>query len=141
MDRIRYEELPLTFQHAIAVTRNLGIRYLWIDAICIIQGDTGDWNSEAAKMYQVYSRCYMMIAAESSTDSSGGLYNSKSILQDEEPLGKHVILMNSLSNGETSSLYVSSEHTSLTDTELRESALSRRGWARQEGVLAPRVLH
>ena len=31
--------LPRLLQDAIEITRRLGIAYLWIDAICIIQGD------------------------------------------------------------------------------------------------------
>jgi Heterokaryon incompatibility protein (HET) len=34
-DRIEFRDLPLTYQHAVEVTRNLGLRYLWIDALCI----------------------------------------------------------------------------------------------------------
>ncbi|KAK4220685.1 hypothetical protein QBC38DRAFT_345761, partial [Podospora fimiseda] len=37
------DALPNTFQNAIEVTRALGKQYLWIDALCIIQGDGGDW--------------------------------------------------------------------------------------------------
>lgn len=31
------EELPTTFKDAIEITRGLGIDYLWIDSLCIIQ--------------------------------------------------------------------------------------------------------
>jgi len=40
--RICTSDLCQTFQDAIFVTRALGIRYLWIDALCIIQGDDDD---------------------------------------------------------------------------------------------------
>lgn len=36
---IEWEELPKTFRDAIRVTRALGVQYLWIDSLCIIQGD------------------------------------------------------------------------------------------------------
>jgi hypothetical protein len=36
-------ELPKTFQDAVKVTRELGVLYLWIDSLCIIQyGDNGE---------------------------------------------------------------------------------------------------
>ena len=35
-DRIVYNQLPPVFAQAIRVTRALGVRYLWIDALCII---------------------------------------------------------------------------------------------------------
>ncbi|MBE3045186.1 HET domain-containing protein [Candidatus Bathyarchaeota archaeon] len=39
---ISLDTFPRTFQDAIEVTRNLGIPYLWIDSMCIIQGDAQD---------------------------------------------------------------------------------------------------
>ena len=36
---ISLEKLPRTFQDAIHITRRLGFRYLWIDSLCIIQGE------------------------------------------------------------------------------------------------------
>jgi hypothetical protein len=31
---ITFHDLPLTLQHAIIVTHDLGLQYIWIDAIC-----------------------------------------------------------------------------------------------------------
>lgn len=42
--QILYSDLPKTFQDAVAVTRDLGLRYLWIDALCIIQDDAQNWE-------------------------------------------------------------------------------------------------
>lgn len=39
MDCITWDQIPKTFQDAITLTRQLGIRYLWIDSLCIIQDD------------------------------------------------------------------------------------------------------
>lgn len=33
---------PMTFRDAVQVTRSLGIRFLWIDALCIMQDSSGD---------------------------------------------------------------------------------------------------
>ncbi|KAH8595946.1 heterokaryon incompatibility protein-domain-containing protein [Bisporella sp. PMI_857] len=65
--------LSRTFQDAIQVTRALGLRFLWIDSLCIVQDDKNDWTIEAAKMAQVYQGSYFTIAATSSTNSDGGL--------------------------------------------------------------------
>jgi hypothetical protein len=43
-------ELPKTFRDAVRVAQNLGIQYLWIDSLCIIQGNQKDWKSEAKRM-------------------------------------------------------------------------------------------
>ncbi|KAH9213676.1 hypothetical protein DL95DRAFT_410052 [Leptodontidium sp. 2 PMI_412] len=36
MDKISYKNLPATFLDAVRITRLLGVRYLWIDSLCII---------------------------------------------------------------------------------------------------------
>lgn len=38
---ISFSCLPLTFQHAITITRRFCYRYLWIDSLCTIQDDRG----------------------------------------------------------------------------------------------------
>jgi len=66
--------LPKTFQDAINITKCLGIKYLWIDCLCIIQDDASDWEREASKMSQVYSNAYLTISASGSTDSYSGCF-------------------------------------------------------------------
>ncbi|KAK3358097.1 hypothetical protein B0T25DRAFT_440444, partial [Lasiosphaeria hispida] len=51
----------------------LGIRYLWIVSLCIIQDSTADWEAESAAMARVYGLTSVNIAATSSLDSRGGL--------------------------------------------------------------------
>ena len=71
---IEYSSLPKTFQHAVVYARELNIRYLWIDTLCIIQDDPLDWEREASKMGGVYKNAYLTIAASSSRDDSSGLF-------------------------------------------------------------------
>lgn len=61
---INLEEMPRTLLDAVTVTRNLGIRYLWIDALCIIQDDLLDLVSEIDKMTDIYKNATVVIAAE-----------------------------------------------------------------------------
>ncbi|KAL6354409.1 hypothetical protein LRP88_11740 [Fusarium phalaenopsidis] len=44
LNDIPYSELPKTFQHAVITTWNLGVKYLWIDSLCIIQRNASDWR-------------------------------------------------------------------------------------------------
>ena len=71
---IALNDLPNTFRDAVLVTRKLGIRYLWIDSLCILQGDKTDWETESGRMADVYSNAYINLAASSSRDSRGGLF-------------------------------------------------------------------
>jgi len=52
--RIHFESLPRTFMDAVRIVRKLEVRYLWIDALCIIQDDRLDWQRESAKMGAIY---------------------------------------------------------------------------------------
>lgn len=66
---IGVDELTPVFQNAVQLTRFLGIRYLWIDALCIIQDSEADWAAEAARMALVYSHATLTIASSCSQDS------------------------------------------------------------------------
>lgn len=67
--QIDLSSLPLTFRDAITVTKQLGIRYLWIDSLCILQDLPKDWQAEAACMPNIYRNARAVIAA-AATDSS-----------------------------------------------------------------------
>jgi hypothetical protein len=76
---ISFASLPKTFQDAIQITRHLGIRYLWIDSLCIIQDDEDDWEREASQMAAVYGNSYLTIAASSAPDSRAGCFVPRTI--------------------------------------------------------------
>lgn len=66
------------FAEAIQTARKLGIRYIWIDSICIIQNSVEDWECEAKLMHKVYRNSYCNLAAVDSQDGSGGLFRHRS---------------------------------------------------------------
>jgi hypothetical protein len=61
--RIEPESLPPVFGDAVHVVRRLGIDYIWIDALCIVQDDPNDWTREAALMGSVYEDAVLNIGA------------------------------------------------------------------------------
>ena len=71
---ISFEDLPKTFQDLVELAQAVGIRRVWIDSLCIIQGDSQDWLSEAAKMGDVYRNAALVIAASGAQDSTEGLF-------------------------------------------------------------------
>ena len=73
-DSIAFDDLPLTFKDAVTTTRKLGIPYLWIDSLCIIQDSAADWAKEAGKMAQVYAGAVCTLSALSSSNSRGGFF-------------------------------------------------------------------
>jgi hypothetical protein len=56
-------ELSKNFAHAVIVTRRLGLRYIWIDSLCIFQDAPQDWQKEAAMMHKVYRYAEVTIVA------------------------------------------------------------------------------
>jgi hypothetical protein len=74
MASIPIEKLTRTFTDAISITRELGIDYLWIDSLCIIQDSNHDWEAESALMSSVYSGSKINIAAAAARDGSDGCF-------------------------------------------------------------------
>jgi hypothetical protein len=78
LERLTLPELTPTMQDAVRVTRSLGFRYLWIDALCIIQDSEEDWLREAAKMSEVFSGATITIAVADSENHSQGMFRASS---------------------------------------------------------------
>ncbi|KAF4490842.1 hypothetical protein CGGC5_v002464 [Colletotrichum fructicola Nara gc5] len=55
----------------------LGIRYLWVDALCIIQGDKEDWDQESQMMGHVYYSCSVAICPVSSESCLEGYLGTR----------------------------------------------------------------
>ncbi|KAI0455754.1 HET-domain-containing protein [Xylaria acuta] len=80
LNKIEYNLLPALFADAIKVTRGLKIRYLWIDALCIVQEDKEDWQQEAAKMSEIYSNAACRLAVTDSRNPTQGFFPPLPIL-------------------------------------------------------------
>ncbi|KAI0415301.1 HET-domain-containing protein [Xylaria grammica] len=74
---MKFECLTKVMQDAVTVTRKLGIRYLWIDAICIIQDSHSDWSVEACDMARIYRNALLTIAAAVSAEHSDGFFTER----------------------------------------------------------------
>lgn len=72
---IEFSTLPQCLQDAVTVARSLDIRYLWIDALCIIQGDANDWAREAGTMLGVFQNAFLTIGAAASASFDEGFLN------------------------------------------------------------------
>jgi hypothetical protein len=124
-------ELPKTFQDAVKVTRLLGVPYLWIDSLCIIQyGDNGkDWDRESGCMEAVFSAAYCTIAATSAIDSNAGFL-------ERDVTTKYIYVENSSGK----QFYISSDVDDF-DNDVVNSRLNKRAWVMQEAVLSRRTIH
>lgn len=64
--------LPRTIHDAITICRRLRVRYLWVDALCIIQDDDNDRTAEIAEMGAIYAAAYLTIAASAAEGCADG---------------------------------------------------------------------
>ncbi|KAE9369305.1 HET-domain-containing protein, partial [Stipitochalara longipes BDJ] len=122
--------LSQTFQDALVVTKALGLQYIWIDALCIIQDSEDDWQIESAQMCDIYSNSFCNIAATASIDGSEGLFRQRDYGHSIKPISVRV--------GNKAHKIVDSE---LWKREIEKAPLIRRAWVCQELTLAPRTIH
>lgn len=125
---IDFDALPQTFRDAVTVSRGLGIDYIWIDSLCIIQDDDDDWQKESRKMEQVFSAAYCTIGASSAKSSLEGF------LADPSP--RSVVTLPSSGRGPAyACIDIDDFHS---DVEL--APLNSRGWVLQERALSRRTI-
>lgn len=126
---IPWSSIPRTFRDVLLVVRRLGIDFLWIDSLCIIQEDDDDWHREAAAMCQYYQSSWLTIAATISADSNQGLYSFMDSFHGAKELSGSIFIRASL------------EHPFPTQKwDIKRFPLLSRGWVYQERLLPPRVI-
>jgi hypothetical protein len=145
--------LPKTFQDAILLTRALGLRWLWIDSLCILTDSASDQNQESSKMDEIFRNSFLTIAATSAAEASEGLFLPKPQPFKIQAIDNH---------GSVSKIYVREqpshysfkapfeEGAHMNDWELpfniseestRQAPLLTRAWCYVERLLSPRILH
>jgi Heterokaryon incompatibility protein (HET) len=133
---ISWSLLPRNFQDAITLTRELGIPYIWIDSLCIIQDDLADWERESAKMAKIYQDSFVTVAATASPNAAGGCFTR---IQPDRCL--HVEVDDNLS------FYLGVRdcsdvvHNRDPDAFTKTFPLFTRGWVYQERKLSRRTLY
>jgi hypothetical protein len=138
MDGFHMRDLPKTFKDAVEITKSLGFRYLWIDALCIIQDSPADWKREASRMASVY---------ENSTCTRGALFGANShagCFKSRQPL-EHFSCR--ISQAGSNDVFVTSKHVfwELIDENGtgpgQPGPLNNRAWVVQERMMSPRTLY
>jgi len=124
-------ELPKTFADAVKVAWKLGIRYIWIDSLCIYQDSEREWRSESTKMGLVYKNSWLNIAAIDSSDCNGGCF-----FERDKRLVEPIKMK--LQDDEQEYLCIDSN---LWLVGIDGAPLSKRAWVLQERLLSPRQIH
>lgn len=137
-ERLTIGSLPQSFRDAIAITRKLGLDYLWIDSLCIVQDSEVDWISESAKMGDIYEYAAITLIAEAAENSRQGIASScrrgrKRLMSDV----RATCYSDTLAiQGE---IFFKLRKSAWRDTSVY-GPLSLRGWTLQEEILSPKIL-
>lgn len=133
---IDVHNMPATFQDAIFVAKKLGIRYLWIDALCIVQDDRDDWEVEAVKMCDVFAHSQVTISAARNSSSADSFLRRS----PDELLS--VQFHSTLEPDVLDQYFIRLEprHYDPTGRELEQSTWASRAWVFQEVLMSTRQL-
>ncbi|KAK9776570.1 hypothetical protein SCAR479_06893 [Seiridium cardinale] len=141
---IDIQELPVVFRECIALSRSLGIRYVWIDALCIIQDDRQDWEKESSRMSDTYAQAFLTIGASMSASTSKTFLRISPEDTENEEFSKEISFNGKLSELRARKIPEVGIHSRWTDYHergaYRSEPWSQRGWTLQEQLLSPRLL-
>ncbi|KAK0609495.1 heterokaryon incompatibility protein-domain-containing protein, partial [Immersiella caudata] len=130
-----------TFRDAVLFTRRLGIWYIWIDPLCIIQDSRRDWDTESTKMSGIYSNACLTIAATHSHDGHGGLFRPAPDihLTGSTPPGEEYMLFFRKRIDHHHGAILTARETG--HATIDHYTLLARSWVYQERMLSTQVLH
>lgn len=126
-------ELPKSFRDAICITQKLGVRYLWVNSLCIIQDSVADWRREAAAMGDVYRNSFCSISATAASNSDEGCF-----VERDPSLVSPCTFSSAWTNTSNQTYFIVEADFF---SPIFEAPLNRRAWVIQERLLAPRTLH
>jgi Heterokaryon incompatibility protein (HET) len=129
MTIIPLKDLPPTILDAVKLCRAIGLKYIWIDAFCIIQDDPTDKEIEIAKMPHIYGSAALTIAAARSVSVLGGFLHQRQFTAQSDAF----ILPYRCSDGQIGSV-------TLTEIDTSEEPIDERGWTLQERLLSSKTV-
>ncbi|KAK5657873.1 hypothetical protein OQA88_2421 [Cercophora sp. LCS_1] len=146
-EQVPLAELPASIRDAIDFTQRLGIPYLWVDRLCIVQDDKDDWADHADRMCDIYEGASLTIAALAAETRDEGLYLPR-------PLRSSVRVKFTTRHGEVGPVHIASPFDpgpaainegsgggSVREEELGMSRWSTRGWVMQERLMSRRIVY
>jgi hypothetical protein len=134
MNEIPYSNLPKTILDAFEVTRNLGLEYIWIDSLCIVQDDQPDKDRELPRMRRIYANSFVTISAASATSCYEGFLDPRP--NDRSP--RHLSVR--VDGARLGSVLVFNRRETMEFTDRRSQPINDRAWTLQEGWVAARLL-
>ena len=134
---LSFDALHQTVRDAVTVTCRLKFQYLWIDALCILQDDLQDKVKEIRSMENIYKKAHLTIVAQRASNVDEGFLGP--CLSRKHETGQWDVRYRfpyHCRDGRMGEVWLDR-----TISGRLPQPLNYRGWAMQEGVLAPRALH
>ena len=133
---------PPLYHDAGLIAHNLGVSYIWIDSVCIVQDDADDWKKESARMADYYQHAWLTIASTVTADD-GGLLNMAMEPQDVSTIVG--LPYRDRSGAQRGCFYVQASLDADVRADYLESVgpgceFRHRGWIFQEFILSRRLL-
>ncbi|CZR62630.1 uncharacterized protein PAC_12527 [Phialocephala subalpina] len=128
---IMEETLPQSIRDAVYITRCLRLRYLWIDAYCIIQDSEEDKELEIGQMGSIYKNSHLTIEGSGSPSSETGFLD----LREKSRVWP---LPLRLPSGVRGTLFL--KHWPYDTTTTGVEPIATRAWTMQENMLSPRII-
>ncbi|KAE8442072.1 hypothetical protein EG329_003880 [Mollisiaceae sp. DMI_Dod_QoI] len=129
-----WAELSQTIKDSVYVSAKLGFKYLWVDALCIVQDDMTDKMAEIAKMVHVYSAATLTVASSSAAAATEGFLQDRKFTDFPSQVFELPVRC---PDGQLGSATLFRPPPS---TPLTSEPLNARGWALQERLLSSRIL-
>ena len=137
MQTIPFGSTSKSLQDAVLVTHKLGLRYLWVDSMCIIQDDASDVAREISHMPKIYQKATVTISAARAASSRQGFlqdYPTPSVLNPS------FRLRYCCPDGLIGSVVLTEDQFSVQSRGQRREPIEERAWTLQESFLSPRML-
>ena len=158
---IRISKLPTVYREAIDIALQLGVQYLWIDSLCIMQDDEADWLRESSRMFDIYRNAMFNIGATGATDGNGHCFVDRNINllspclfnPESEPTATKPRLRDRLFKRKPKTEPSSTEESPPGDStwhvveegfwtdRLHQQPLNQRAWVVQERLISRRMIH
>ena len=126
--------IPKTLRDAMELTVRLGEKYLWVDALCIIQDDEEGKMDLILKMDIIYNQALLTVVALSGEHADAGLPGVSK--DSRSPIGP----LEHFPTSGNDTLSFTIQHPGL-GLKVKDSVYATRGWTYQERLLSPRRLY
>jgi hypothetical protein len=136
LSEVPFSQLPNSFKDAVTVTRKIGLRWLWIDSLCIVQDDQDDWREQSQLMGSIFENAEVTLAASHSMDSRQGFLHQRPV----EPPPVHLPSFVVDGDAPAATVLATLRYEGIHDTFPEHGILNERAWATQEWLLSRRIV-